>query len=67
MGLVANINQHIARIRVKDPDFDPDFIYHYLSQRTVREYYESIVTGQAYPQISLSQVRSTAIPQFPRA
>lgn len=61
----ANINQHIARIRVKDRNFDPRFVYHYLSQRTMREYYESIVTGQAYPQISLVQVRSTAVPAVP--
>lgn len=58
----ANINQHIARIRVKDRRFDPGYVYHYLSQRTMREYYESIVTGQAYPQISLAQVRDTPIP-----
>lgn len=61
----ANINQHIARIRVRDRNFDPRFVYHYLSQRTMREYYESIVTGQAYPQISLVQVRSTAVPDIP--
>lgn len=58
----ANINQHIARIRVKDGRFDAGYVYHYLSQRTIREYYETIVTGQAYPQISLAQVRATAIP-----
>lgn len=61
----ANINQHIARIRVKDRNFDPRFVYHYLSQRTMREYYESIVTGQAYPQISLLQVRTTTVPAVP--
>lgn len=59
----ANINQHIARIRVRDQGFDAGFVYHYLSQRTLREYYESIITGQAYPQISLAQVRETAIPR----
>lgn len=58
----ANINQHIARIRIKDQRFEAGFVYHYLSQRTVREYYDSIVTGQAYPQISLAQVRETVIP-----
>lgn len=58
----ANINQHIARIRVKDPRFDPGYVYHYLAQRTMRNYYETIVTGQAYPQISLAQVRATSIP-----
>ncbi|MET3636264.1 restriction endonuclease subunit S [Curtobacterium oceanosedimentum] len=61
----ANINQHIARIRVIDRNFDPRFVYHYLSQQKMREYYGSIVTGQAYPQISLVQVRSTTVPCIP--
>jgi type I restriction enzyme S subunit len=61
----ANINQHIARVRIKDQQFDGGFVYHYLSQRAMRDYYESIVTGQAYPQISLKQVRSTDIPAPP--
>jgi type I restriction enzyme S subunit len=58
---VANINQHIARIRVRDNRFDSGFVYHYLSQKGIREHYESITTGQAYPQISLTQVRNTVI------
>ena len=58
---VANINQHIARVRVKDPRFESAFVYHYLSQRVVREHYETIVTGQAFPQISLVQVRDTEV------
>ncbi|MBN9151523.1 MAG: restriction endonuclease subunit S [Micrococcales bacterium] len=61
----ANINQHIARVRVADSSFDPDFVYHYLSQPTIRAHYESITTGQAYPQISLTQVRSTLVPALP--
>jgi type I restriction enzyme S subunit len=61
----ANINQHIARVRIKDSRFDPSYVYHYLSQPLVRGYYESIVTGQAYPQISLPQVRNTKIPAVP--
>lgn len=61
----VNINQHIARVRIKDRRFDDGFVYHYLSQRAMREYYESIVTGQAYPQISLKQVRDTQIPSPP--
>ncbi|WP_234531680.1 restriction endonuclease subunit S [Streptomyces shenzhenensis] len=61
----ANINQHIARVRIRDGRFDPGYVYHYLSQHSMREYYESIVTGQAYPQISLAQVRNTKIPAIP--
>lgn len=60
----ANINQHIARVRIKDRNFDPGYVYHFLSQSTMREYYESIVTGQAFPQISLVQVRSTLVPEI---
>lgn len=63
----ANINQHIARIRISSPLFDSSFIYHYLSQSTVREYFESITTGQAYPQLSLTQVRDLQIPVIPIA
>lgn len=61
----ANINQHIARIRIMDPAFDTEFVYHFLSQDQIRHHYESIVTGQAYPQISLVQVRETGIPALP--
>lgn len=57
----ANINQHIARIRVADERFDPGYVFHYLSQPHIRAYFESITTGQAYPQISLVQVRQTKI------
>ncbi len=61
----ANINQHIARIRVKDPGISPDFVCHWLSQPVVRAYYLSIATGQAYPQISLKQLRETRVPLPP--
>jgi len=61
----ANINQHIARIRVADPNVNASFVFHFLSQRRVRALYESITTGQAYPQISLQQVRETVIPLPP--
>lgn len=62
---IANINQHIARVRVVDPRADTQFIFHYLSQPSIRQYYSSITTGQAYPQISLQQVRNTRIPLPP--
>ena len=51
-----------ARIRVKDPGVSSDFVYHWLSQPSVRAHYMSITTGQAYPQISLRQVRETQVP-----
>jgi type I restriction enzyme S subunit len=59
---IGNTNQHIARIRVKDPEVSSVFVFHWLSQKNVRADYEKNTTGQAYPQISLKQVRETRIP-----
>ncbi|MCP5358589.1 MAG: restriction endonuclease subunit S [Pseudomonadales bacterium] len=61
----ANINQHIARLRITATEVDTAYVYHFISQASVRRYYSSIVTGQAYPQISLKQVRETPIPLPP--
>jgi type I restriction enzyme S subunit len=58
---IANLNQHIARIRISNPSVDSMYVYHYLSQPSVRKTFESITTGQAYPQISLAQVRDAEI------
>ena len=58
----ANINQHIARIRIVESQVAGTFIFHFLSQPLVRRYYNLITTGQAYPQISLTQVRETEVP-----
>jgi type I restriction enzyme, S subunit len=58
---VANINQHISRIRVVDSEISAGFVFHWLSQPSVRHYYSTITTGQAYPQISLKQVRETDV------
>lgn len=58
----ANINQHIARIRVlSDACADADFVYQCLKHQAYATYYRAILTGQAYPQISLEQVRGTPI------
>ncbi|MBX3304585.1 MAG: restriction endonuclease subunit S [Nitrospira sp.] len=58
----ANINQHIARIRIVESQVADTFVFHFLSQPLVRRYYSLITTGQAYPQISLTQVRETEVP-----
>ena len=58
----GNINQHIARIRINSDEVDSRYIFYHLSQPELREYFNSITTGQAYPQISLKQVRETIIP-----
>lgn len=57
----CNINQHIARIRIIAPEINPDFVYYQLSHDEVRKELESITTGQAYPQLSLKQVRERSI------
>jgi len=58
----ANINQHLARVRIIDENIFPSYVFHFLSQPAVRKYYNVITTGQAYPQISLAQVRDTVLP-----
>ena len=58
----ANINQHVARIRINSLNLNNKFIYHYLCRSEVKKNYEKIKTGLAYPQISLEQVRNTVIP-----
>ncbi|MBN2595419.1 MAG: restriction endonuclease subunit S [Marinifilaceae bacterium] len=61
----ANINQHIARIRITGEGLDQNFIFQYLKQDKIQNEYLKITTGQAYPQISLEQVRNTKIPLPP--
>jgi type I restriction enzyme, S subunit len=60
----GNINQHIARIRVSSDRSSGEYVFHQLSQQKFVKYFNSIVTGQAYPQISLRQVRDAVLP-FP--
>jgi type I restriction enzyme S subunit len=57
----ANLNQHIARVRIKSDQAESKYVYHYLSQPSVRRHFNTITTGQAYPQISLKQVRDAVI------
>jgi type I restriction enzyme S subunit len=59
---VGNINQHIARIRITATNVSAKFMFHFLAQLSVRKYLGSIITGQAYPQISLKQVREMRVP-----
>ncbi|MFC5582493.1 restriction endonuclease subunit S [Rhodanobacter terrae] len=56
----ANINQHIARVRIR-ANTKADFVYHFLTLPQCRARFNSITTGQAYPQISLKQVREAPI------
>jgi type I restriction enzyme S subunit len=62
----ANINQHIARVRIRDGlGVDASYILHVLGTPEYRRYFESIITGLAYPQISLRQVRDALVPLPP--
>lgn len=62
----ANINQHIARVRIASHQpIQPRFIEQVLRTKEYRRYFERIVTGLAYPQISLAQVRGTWVPLPP--
>lgn len=64
----ANINQHIARIRIlANACASASFVYQSLKYEGYATYYRAILTGQAYPQISLQQVRETpvALPPLP--
>lgn len=58
----GNINQHIARVRINKANLaDKLFIYYQLSQPNYRIYYNNIITGAAYPQLSLKQIRETPV------
>jgi type I restriction enzyme, S subunit len=57
----ANVNQHIARVRINSTHVDRKYVYYFLSQPSVRKYFNTITTGQAYPQISLKQVRDRIV------
>jgi type I restriction enzyme, S subunit len=57
----ANINQHIAKVRIKNQNLSK-FVMYYLNSDDQYRRYLSIQTGQAYPQLSLQQIRDTFIP-----
>ncbi|WP_461874417.1 restriction endonuclease subunit S [Fusicatenibacter sp.] len=57
----ANINQHLARIRIVKNAI-PYFVYSYLSSNEIQRNYRKIKTGLSMAQLNLSQVRETRIP-----
>jgi type I restriction enzyme S subunit len=56
----ANINQHLARVRIVKDAF-PYFVYMYLCSDKVQRTYKKIKTGLSMPQLSLAQIRDTNI------
>jgi|GEM_PF-1949657 len=57
----ANMNQHIAKVRISSTQVDREYVYYFLSQPSVRKHFNTITTGLAYPQISLKQVREALV------
>ena len=57
----ANINQHLARVRIVKDAF-PYFVYMYLCSDKVQRTYKKIKTGLSMSQLSLAQIRDTNIP-----
>lgn len=57
----ANINQHLARVRIVKDAF-PYFVYMYLCSDKVQRTYKKIKTGLSMPQLSLAQICDTNIP-----
>ncbi|WP_051201063.1 restriction endonuclease subunit S [Butyrivibrio sp. XPD2002] len=56
----ANINQHIARVRI-EKDVIPYFVYQSLITEGQQRKYKQIKTGLSMPQLSLEQIRDTVI------
>ena len=56
----ANINQHIARVRIRK-DALPYFVYQYLASDDAQKEYQKIKTGLSMPQLSLEQVRDIVV------
>lgn len=62
----ANINQHIARIRIVDEEkLDPGYTLWALKDPSLLNSLELEVTGLAYPQIGLLQVQNISLPAPP--
>jgi type I restriction enzyme S subunit len=62
----ANINQHIARIRLVRPDLvDPDYAFWALHNPRQQSRLTKDLTGLAYPQIGLAQVQAIPLPSPP--
>ncbi len=58
----ANINQHVARVRIRpDAQAVPTFVCYQLSHSNYRQHFARIVTGLAYPQLSLRQIREAVV------
>jgi type I restriction enzyme S subunit len=61
MYTTANMNQHIARVRIPDERIR-DFVLLFINSQSQRKRYLDIQTGQAYPQLSLRQIQDTIVP-----
>jgi type I restriction enzyme, S subunit len=62
----ANINQHIARVRILSNKLNPYFICYFINSDFMRKKFDLIRTGLAYPQLSLKQIQEIIVPIPPR-
>ena len=62
----ANINQHIARIRINSKDLISKYILNILNSEKLMTYFYTIDQGLTHPHLSLNQIQNTVIPIPPR-
>ena len=58
----ANINQHIARIRINSKKLIPKYLLNVLNSNKYYTYFHTINQGLTHPHLSLGQVQNTVIP-----
>ncbi|MBN1815671.1 MAG: restriction endonuclease subunit S [Anaerolineae bacterium] len=62
----ANINQHIARVRLRDrANALPRYVAHMINSPQVAGHFHEITRGVTHPHLSLGQVKETTIPLPP--
>ena len=61
----ANINQHIARIRIKSDKIIPNYITYLLNISKYRSYFYNINQSLIHPHLNLNQIQNVKIPQPP--
>lgn len=63
---IANINQHIARLRIREPEFAvPEYVVFVLNSPEIIKGHYSIERGATHAHLSLEQVKNTVIPLPP--
>jgi len=63
---IANINQHIARIRIIIPDILPEYLCSMFNTKSYLIHLRGITSGVTHPHLSLKQIRECKIPIPPK-